>query len=153
MEKANFKENYFDVITLFSVLEHILDPFEVLKEVSRILKKDGLLVIRVPVIPFYLSVVRSKWRNFIGDHYFFFTDKSMSQMLNQTGFMLNQKKYFSKSVDLDLITDRLSDAWFPNSLGQFGNLLRKFVLFLGIHRIRFPINLFDTKVYLAKPIK
>ena len=39
------------------------------------LKKDGLLLISVPVIPKYLSFIRARWRMFIVDHYYFFTDK------------------------------------------------------------------------------
>lgn len=48
LEKTGFSDNYFNVITMFYVLEHLPNPLKVLKEVRRILKKDGLLVVRVP---------------------------------------------------------------------------------------------------------
>jgi len=38
----------FDVVTLFYVLEHLADPVGVLREVRRILKPDGLLLLRWP---------------------------------------------------------------------------------------------------------
>jgi len=43
-----FKENFFDIITLFHVLEHIIDFRLYLKKIKSLLKKEGLLVIEVP---------------------------------------------------------------------------------------------------------
>ncbi|MBU4346710.1 MAG: methyltransferase domain-containing protein, partial [Candidatus Omnitrophica bacterium] len=48
LEKTDFSDKHFDVITMFYVLEHLPNPLKVLKEARRILKKNGLLVIRVP---------------------------------------------------------------------------------------------------------
>ncbi|MCM8787049.1 MAG: glycosyltransferase [Candidatus Omnitrophica bacterium] len=48
LEEANCKDNFFDVVTLWHVLEHIGEPIKYLKEIKRILKKDGLLVIALP---------------------------------------------------------------------------------------------------------
>jgi SAM-dependent methyltransferase len=43
-----YKSEMFDVVTLFYVLEHLPDPLKHLKEISRILKPGGLLLVRVP---------------------------------------------------------------------------------------------------------
>jgi len=43
-----FKKNSFDIIEADHILEHLSDPFQVMKELHRILKKDGILIIRVP---------------------------------------------------------------------------------------------------------
>ena len=45
---SGFPDNFFDVITYWSVLEHVVDPLENLKKAYDLLKKDGLIVIRVP---------------------------------------------------------------------------------------------------------
>jgi 2-polyprenyl-3-methyl-5-hydroxy-6-metoxy-1,4-benzoquinol methylase len=47
----------FDVITLIDVLEHLHTPWEDLKEVSRILADEGLLVVRIP----NLESIDAKW--------------------------------------------------------------------------------------------
>jgi len=88
---------------------------------------------------------------FIGDHYWFFTDISMTKLLRKAGFDLVSSSYISKSVDLDVITSRLSDNWQPYNLGRFGKLLRKIIMKTGIENIRITINLFDTKLYIARP--
>ncbi len=150
LEQAHFENNSLDVITLLATLEHTPNPIDTLKEARRIQKIDGLLVISVPVIPVYLSIIKSRWRHFIGDHYFFFTDTSMDKILNKTGYRLIYKSYIGKSVDLDVITARLSDEWQPNNLGKTGKLIRSIVSNTGLSKVRFPINLFDSKVYIAK---
>ncbi len=48
LEEAAYPENYFDVVTFWDVLEHISDPRSALLETRRILKPDGILVLRLP---------------------------------------------------------------------------------------------------------
>ena len=48
LEQAKFPDEYFDAVTLWDVLEHLHDPAGSLREIHRILKPDGVLVIRVP---------------------------------------------------------------------------------------------------------
>ena len=43
-----FEENTFDLIEAFHILEHLDKPFETMKELHRILKPGGLLIIKVP---------------------------------------------------------------------------------------------------------
>ncbi len=38
----------FDVLTMFNVLEHVLDPWETLETANRLLRPDGVLVVQVP---------------------------------------------------------------------------------------------------------
>jgi SAM-dependent methyltransferase len=48
LQDARFSDGFFDVVRLDNVLEHLRDPKATLKEVSRILKSDGLMYITVP---------------------------------------------------------------------------------------------------------
>ncbi len=48
LEQANFDDHYFDVVTLWDVLEHLHSPSETLAEIHRILKAEGRLIVRVP---------------------------------------------------------------------------------------------------------
>jgi len=56
--EANFEKNHFDAVTLWNVLDHLLNPLDTLKEIVRILKPQGILVIRVVNVDFHLLIHR-----------------------------------------------------------------------------------------------
>lgn len=45
LDKAGFKEDYFNVVFMSFMIEHAENPVEIVDEVRRILKKDGILFI------------------------------------------------------------------------------------------------------------
>lgn len=45
----DLKENYFDVITAQHVMEHLSEPKKLIKDLKKILAKDGLLIIAIPI--------------------------------------------------------------------------------------------------------
>lgn len=47
-EKAGFDSESFDVITMIDVLEHVNNPGELLTEAQKVLKKNGIMCIKVP---------------------------------------------------------------------------------------------------------
>jgi len=50
LEKANLPDNFFDVVTMNHVIEHVHDPIRLLRECWRILKPRGKLVVVTPNI-------------------------------------------------------------------------------------------------------
>lgn len=50
LPEAHFRENYFNALSMFDVLEHLPSPVEYLKELYRILAPDGVLIIETPNI-------------------------------------------------------------------------------------------------------
>ncbi|MBM3285225.1 MAG: class I SAM-dependent methyltransferase, partial [Candidatus Aminicenantes bacterium] len=57
LKDISLKEGSFDVATLWSVLEHVPDPFPFLEKVRLVLKKEGLLALRVPSARGLLAVL------------------------------------------------------------------------------------------------
>ncbi len=45
LKKLKFEDNYFDKIVSYNVIEHIKEQDDVMEELKRVLKKDGILVI------------------------------------------------------------------------------------------------------------
>lgn len=58
LKEASFPEGHFDVVTLWNVLDHMVNPVQQLLEVRRILKNDGLLFLRLPNFLFQVKVRR-----------------------------------------------------------------------------------------------
>ncbi len=48
MQKIPFEDEKFDVVTAIEVIEHVENPSKALKEVNRVLKKDGVFVMTTP---------------------------------------------------------------------------------------------------------
>ena len=90
-EKASYPENYFDIITMWHVLEHFNNPVAVLKKIGKILKDDGQLLIGIPN---YSSldrmIFRENWNGFeIPLHLNHFTPSSISAVAQMAGFRCN----------------------------------------------------------------
>jgi len=56
--KLPYEDNFFDAITFTEVIEHLEDHRKILKEINRVLKKDGVLVVTTPNILNLKSRVR-----------------------------------------------------------------------------------------------
>jgi len=90
VEKGNYKllktsienlegEEIFDVIMLHHSFEHVANPFEVIRHIKRLLKKDGLCIIRIPVSDSYaFDLYKENWVQLDAPrHIFLHTNKSM----------------------------------------------------------------------------
>ena len=96
VEAARFPKGYFDVVTMWHVLEHMTDPGAVLRECRRILKETGLLVVAVPNLRNHLTrglyrvVKRRPFPLFSAcgkePHLFHFTPETLGNLLGRSGF-------------------------------------------------------------------
>ncbi len=53
--KLSFKKDFFDVVVAFDVLEHISKHKSAIKEINRVLKREGFFVFSVPACQFLFS--------------------------------------------------------------------------------------------------
>jgi SAM-dependent methyltransferase len=90
LKMANFPPNYFDVISMWDVLDHLMDPLGELMEIRRILKKKGLLIIRVRNMTFHMLINKLFKKNLFGiikkptiTHLFGFNNKNIKVMLEK----------------------------------------------------------------------
>lgn len=88
LEDAHFADNYFDVVMSIGTIEHVKYPLSLLKEMNRILKQNGLLVIQTPNIKSYLAKKQGiRWEQFtVPGHLYFFSPKTLKMLLERSGF-------------------------------------------------------------------
>ena len=84
--KIPFKDNEFSQIIMLDVLEHIKKDALALKEINRVLKKDGKFVICVPNDTFlsYLNPIR------YAQHERHYTIKNIIKLLQKNGFKIEK---------------------------------------------------------------
>jgi len=99
-EKTNLKNNYFDIITLLDVLEHT-DDNKTLKEMHRILKKGGLIIITVPAF----SWLWSKWDEIL-HHKKRYTLNTLKEILIANNFNPIKMTYLYSFLILPLLIIR-----------------------------------------------
>jgi 2-polyprenyl-3-methyl-5-hydroxy-6-metoxy-1,4-benzoquinol methylase len=94
---AQFEDNFFDVITLWHVLEHLPDPVQTMDECRRILKPGGLLVIALPHFDSLQARISGKyWFHLdLPYHLFHFMDKNMELFLRKFSLRVMKAKQFS----------------------------------------------------------
>jgi 2-polyprenyl-3-methyl-5-hydroxy-6-metoxy-1,4-benzoquinol methylase len=82
LEEAAFQDASFDVVHLSHVIEHVPDPKAMLREISRVLREDGHLVLTTPNVDgFQARASKTRWRSAIADHVFLFSKKTMAKLL------------------------------------------------------------------------
>ena len=105
LEQARLPGNSFDMVTVNHVLEHVSDPGPFLREIRRILRKEGLLFISVPNVhawQFFLLRQNYSW-TFHEHHFIHFSTDTLGLLLQRYGFTI-----------LELYTSRWRD--FHNDL-------------------------------------
>jgi len=93
---AQFPDHFFDIVTLYNVLEHILDPLRVCEEIRRVLRHDGFLVIQVPNKESFQSrVFRQSWAAFdVPRDLYYFGIETVKRLLGRAGFEVGKTDHF-----------------------------------------------------------
>lgn len=88
LEQAGLPGRHYDLISLWEVLEHMIDPKSLIEEIARIIKSAGVLLILAPNADALVTrILREKSGVFGGhSHVNFFNLKTITRLLNQCGF-------------------------------------------------------------------
>ncbi len=97
--EAGFDDATFDVVTLWSALEHTNEPRANLVEARRVLKETGTLIVQVPNVESYQTrVFGGDWSAMDAPrHRYHFNQRTLSKLLSETGFKVSRSTLFSKS--------------------------------------------------------
>lgn len=136
-----FSPNYFDTIITTQVLEHVSAPDTMLREISRVLKTDGIVILSAPMC----------WPLHEVPHdYFRYTEFSLQNMLQQNGFkvLLSIKRGNSLQTIFQLFIDLFSSVKIksPKSIRYLSYLANTILVLLGFLTSRIFTN---ERLYLG----
>jgi len=101
-KRIDHPDEFFDTVTSLAVIEHVFDPYFVVTEICRVMKKGGIFVSEVPNIAYLrhrlhllmgkLPVTSSpyNWKDigWDGGHLHYFTQKTYCKLLEDSGFRI-----------------------------------------------------------------
>jgi SAM-dependent methyltransferase len=95
-----FEPFCFDIVTMLAVLEHLSYPVEILKEIKRVMRPGGVLLITTPsprarpvleFLSYRLHLVSEKE---IRDHKKYYDRQALQELLAAAGLSLEKHQYF-----------------------------------------------------------
>lgn len=102
-----YDDNFFDNISCLDVLEHILEPEVIVKEIYRVLKDDGTFIVCVPNILNIYNRIKFLFGEFVdaldvahtknelfSEHIRMFSKKKLEILLQKAGFTIEKRYSF-----------------------------------------------------------
>lgn len=148
---AAFPDGSFDVVTMMHVIEHVPDPTDTLREIYRVLKPGGMLVMETPrydTLMFKLLGRRERSLSCVG-HIYFFTTKTLHAISRKVGFTVERSDKVGRSLTVGRLAYNLGVITRSKALGH---AIQKTARRIGLENASMTFNVRDMeRVYLAKP--
>ena len=151
LEDAHLPAESVDAVLMLHVIEHVPDPVVTLREIFRVLKQGGHLLLETPRYDTLMfKVLGRRERSLSCDgHIFFFTTESLRRAATLAGFELDKLEYVGRSLTLDRLVYNIGVMTkSPRAQRVLGSWSRR----LSLHKLSVTMNLRDMqRLYLRKP--
>ena len=138
-ETAVLPEGFFDVVTLWDVIEHVGDPLGELRRAHRLLKTGGMVVVHtIDIGSLFARVMGSRWPWLMEMHLYYFSMRTLKQMLQEAGFLVLDIRAQGRYLRLGYLMNRVA-ALIP----WLGRPAEWLVSRLGLRRVPVTVNLGD----------
>jgi 2-polyprenyl-3-methyl-5-hydroxy-6-metoxy-1,4-benzoquinol methylase len=149
-----YKPDFFDYVTMAQVIEHAIDPVETFKNVAKVLKPRGCLILSTPNAKGWGSrIFGKKWINWHAPyHVHLFSGKSMKLAAEKAGLVVEKNKTITSSQWLFFqwlhlatypVMGKPSGFWSPKTLLTFKQkIIVKFVSLIHLTKINHIITRF-----------
>ena len=89
--QIKFEPEYFDVVCSIQTLEHVQDPITFMRNIKKLVKKDGLIFVEVPnlydpLLSIYANKIYNKFY-FHNAHIYYFSVKSLQAVMKKAGII------------------------------------------------------------------
>ncbi len=94
-ENLPWSNNFFNCVTIFGALEHFLNPEKGVKEIARVLKKDGIVLVVVPNEDFIYWLVTGKEPNVGMELERYANESEWKNLIEENGLKVIKTNYYS----------------------------------------------------------
>lgn len=144
----DFNDQPFDVITLMDVIEHFLDPMQCMAHIRNLVKPGGLLVLTTMdcdgIVSKMLGTRIEDFRR-VREHVFFFTRKSIRNLLEKEGFEILKIESHGHHFRLGFLAHRLQLV-----TPLFGRLFSSLIRLLRLEQVRVYVNPLTKMIIYAR---
>lgn len=144
LEVEMFRDDDFDVITSFEVIEHINDPVEELEKIHLLLRQGGLFYCTTPNFNALLRYYLKEKYNIIGypEHLTYYTKKTLNKVVTARGFKrhkflttgisitrfktskgISNERLISESSSDEILRQKLASRWYLQALKHMANFM------------------------------
>jgi 2-polyprenyl-3-methyl-5-hydroxy-6-metoxy-1,4-benzoquinol methylase len=146
LETADLPEAYFDVVTMWDVIEHLTDPRRAIQETHRLLKPGGLIVVHtIDIESLFARLLGTRWPWLMEMHIYYFSRRTLRAMLEQCGFQVLSDRPQGRFLRLGYLTNRVSSL-----VPAIGRPSEWLVTKLGLRGLAVPVNLGDLFTAYAR---
>jgi SAM-dependent methyltransferase len=119
-EEVDFGAQKFDLVIASQILEHLLDPLDVLVKIRNLLKPEGVIAIAVPNVDAILIKILKSKSSFLGlpEHIIHFSRKGLEAILQRAGFQVKHHLYYSR-IPYYALSNRLNIQGRPRKLVNY----------------------------------
>lgn len=146
-DREGFEEHSFDLITLWDVVEHVPDPQALLRQLHRLLRPTGALILETQNVDSkFAGLLGRRWQHFKHEeHLYHFNPTTIRRLLADSGYQVvrNTPNYGGKYVSFGFIAER------ANRLSPIAGLLCK--PFNLLKKASIYLNLRDEMIVVARP--
>ena len=148
LKEADFADEFFDVVTMWDVIEHLTDPMGELREVHRILKIGGIVCIHTMNIEsLFAKLMGPRWPWLMEMHLYYFSPRTLTKMLEKAGFQVIRSINQGRFLRLGYLISRLEP--YNKAISR---VLSGLARMLRLATIPVPINLGDLFTTYARKV-
>jgi len=109
LAEVAFPAGLFDVVTLWDVAEHLLDPRAAFAEAWRVLRPGGWVVVHtMDVESWPARLLGPYWPWWMEMHLYYFSPRTLERMLQEVGFTPVQRLHLARYLRLGYLASRLA---------------------------------------------
>jgi 2-polyprenyl-3-methyl-5-hydroxy-6-metoxy-1,4-benzoquinol methylase len=147
LEQSPYPDSHFDLITMWDVVEHVVDPVALLVRARELLTPDGLLVIETQDIDSrFARLLGPRWHHYKHEeHIYHFTAATVRTLLATAGFRTTKltHRFGGKYVSFHFIAERAARL--------HPALTKALTPLTAFDNARLYLNFMDEMIVLARP--